>query len=37
MFAEAVGLEHYEWLSYETLSGDFEDAPDEHPDVTEVT
>jgi hypothetical protein len=37
VFAEAIGLERYEWLSYEYLSGDFGDDPDAHPDVTEVT
>ena len=37
VLAEALGLEHYEWLSHEYLSADFEDAPEDHPDVTEVT
>lgn len=35
-FAAAVGLEHYDWLSYEYLARDFEDSPDAHPEVTKV-
>jgi hypothetical protein len=34
IFAEAIGLEHYEWLAYDSIASD---SPDDHPDVTEVT
>ena len=34
MFAQVLGLEHYEWLSYNYIASD---SPDDHPDVTEVT
>ena len=34
LFAQAVGLEHYEWLSYDYIVSD---SPDDHPDVIEVT
>lgn len=34
LFAQAIGLEHYEWLSYDYLASD---SPDDHPDVIEVT
>jgi len=37
LLAEALGLEHYDWLSYDYMAADFQDAPDDHPDVTEVT
>jgi len=34
LFAQALGLEHYEWFSYDYIASD---SPDDHPDVTEVT
>ena len=34
ILAHALGLEHYEWLSYEYIASD---DPDDHPDVIEVT
>ena len=33
MLAEALGLEHYEWLSYSYIASD---SPEDHPDVIEV-
>lgn len=35
-FAEALGLEHYDWLSYDYIARDFQDSPTDHSDVTEV-
>ena len=34
LLAQALGLEHYEWLSYNYISSD---SPDDHPGVIEVT
>jgi len=34
ILAEALGLEHYEWLAYDYLASD---SPEDHPDATEVT
>lgn len=34
LLAQALGLEHYEWLAYDYLASD---SPDDHPDVIEVT
>lgn len=34
ILAEALGLEHYEWLSYDYVATD---GPDDHPGVIEVT
>ena len=34
LLAQALGLEHYEWLAYDYIATD---GLDEHPDVTEVT
>jgi hypothetical protein len=34
LLAQALGLEHFDWLSYDYLASD---RPDDHPDVTEVT
>ena len=34
MLAQALGLEHYDWLAYDYIASD---GPDDHPDVTEVT
>jgi hypothetical protein len=33
LFAQALGLEHFDWLSYDYIASD---SPDDHPDVTEV-
>ena len=34
LLAQALGLDHYEWLSYDYVATD---GVEEHPDVTEVT
>ena len=34
LLAQALGLEHYDWLAYDYIASD---SPDDHPDVTEVT
>ena len=34
LLAQALGLEHFDWLSYDYIASDH---PDDHPDVTEVT
>jgi hypothetical protein len=34
LLAQALGLEHYEWLAYDYIASD---SPDDHPDVIEVT
>ena len=34
MFAEVVGLEHSDWLSYDYVDADY---PDDNPDVIAVT
>lgn len=34
LFAQALVLEHYEWLSYDYIASD---SPDDHPGVIEVT
>jgi len=34
LLAQALGLEHYDWLAYDYIVSD---SPDDHPDVTEVT
>jgi hypothetical protein len=36
VFAHGVGLEHYEWLSYDYMASDFGDSPEDYPGVTEV-
>jgi hypothetical protein len=33
ILAQALGLEHYEWLSYSYIASD---SPEEHPDVIAV-
>lgn len=35
-FADAIGLEHYEWLDYSGLAREFDRAPAEHLDVWKV-
>ena len=37
LFAQAVGLEHYDWLSYNYMKGSFSASPHEYRNVTEVT
>ena len=37
LFAQAVGLEHYDWLAYDYMARDFHESPEEHADVTEVS
>lgn len=37
MFAQALGLEHYDWLSYGYMDQDFQDSPEDYPEITEVT
>ena len=34
LLAQAIGLAHYEWLAYDYIASD---APEDHPDVLEVT
>jgi len=34
LLAQALGLEHYDWLAYDYIASD---SPDDHPGVTEVT
>ena len=36
LLAQALGLEHYDWLSYDYIARGFHDSPDDHADVTEV-
>ena len=37
LFAQAVGLEHYEWLAYDYLDRDIHDSPEDHAEVTAVS
>jgi len=37
LLAQALGLEHYDWLAYDYIARDFHGSPQDHPDVTEVT
>jgi len=37
LFAQAIGLEHYDWLSYDFMARDFDESPEDHTDVTEVS
>jgi hypothetical protein len=37
LFAQAIGLAHYDWLSYDRLADDFHDSPKDYPGVIEVT
>jgi hypothetical protein len=30
-------LEHYDWLSYEYMETDYGEAPEDYPEVTEVS
>ena len=37
IFARAIGLAHYDWLSYNLLAHDFHASPKNYPGVIEVT
>jgi hypothetical protein len=37
LFAQAVGLEHYDWLAYDYMARDFHESHEDHADVTEVS
>jgi hypothetical protein len=37
IFAKAVGLKHYEWLSYDYMESNFHDSPQDYPGVKEVS
>lgn len=37
LFAQAIGLEHYDWLSYDYMEADFSESPEDFPEVTEVS
>ena len=37
LFAQAVGLEHYDWLSYQYMASDFEESREDYPEVIDVT
>jgi hypothetical protein len=36
LLAQALGLEHYEWLAYDYMVHDFHESPEDYGDVTEV-
>jgi hypothetical protein len=36
VFAHGLGLEHYEWLSYDYVAADYGESPEDYPEVTEV-
>lgn len=36
VFAQVVGLEHYDWLDYDHVARDFRESPDDFRDVVEV-
>jgi hypothetical protein len=36
LLAQALGLEHYDWVSYDYIVSDFHESPEDHADVTEV-
>jgi hypothetical protein len=36
LLAQALGLEHYDWLSFNYIARDLLDSSGDHPDVTEV-
>jgi hypothetical protein len=36
LFAQAVGLEHYDWLAYDYIARDFHETPDEFRHVTKI-
>jgi hypothetical protein len=37
LLAQALGLENYDWLSYDYMARDFPDSPEDYPEVIEVT
>lgn len=37
LLAQALGLEHYDWLAYDYIADSFHDSPEDYPDVIEVT
>lgn len=37
LFAQAMGLEHYDWLAYDYMANDYSESPEDYPEVTEVT
>jgi hypothetical protein len=37
LLAQGLGLEHYEWLSYDYVHRDRQDSSEDHSEVTEVT
>jgi hypothetical protein len=37
LFAQALGLEHYDWLAYDYMETDFHESPEDFPEVTEVS
>jgi len=36
LLAQALGLEHYDWLAYDYIARDFHDSPESQADITEV-
>ena len=36
LFAEALSLEHYKWVAYDYVAGNFHDSPGDFPGVIEV-
>jgi hypothetical protein len=36
LFAQAVGLEHYDWFSYDSVAGSFHTSPEDFRGVIEV-
>ena len=37
LLAQALGLEHYDWLSFDYVASDLLDSPDDHADVIQVS
>ena len=37
LFAQAVGLEHYDWLAYDYIARDFDESSEDYADLTEVS
>ena len=36
LFAQVLGLEHFDWLSYDHMARDFDSSPEDHTDVAKV-
>jgi len=36
LLAQALGLEHYDWLDYDYIARDCHESPEDHPGITEV-